>query len=100
MEAANEPAINPHAFSAPRRRRGAAVAGLSAARAQTYAINWWTMDGGGGTSTGGGYSVSGTIGPPAPLPSSHRWPLWKRPLSSGTHFRPFRFRNSNPTEVL
>jgi len=27
-----------------------------------YAINWSTMDGGGGTSTGGVYSVSGTIG--------------------------------------
>lgn len=32
--------------------------------AQTYAINWWTVDGGGGTSTGGVYSVSGTIGQP------------------------------------
>jgi len=29
-----------------------------------YAINWHTMDGGGGTSTGGVYSVSGTIGQP------------------------------------
>jgi len=29
-----------------------------------YAINWHTMDGGGGTSTGGTYSVSGTIGQP------------------------------------
>jgi hypothetical protein len=37
--------------------------GLSV-NAQTYAINWWTMDGGGGTSTGGVYSVSGTIGQP------------------------------------
>jgi hypothetical protein len=33
-------------------------------RAQTYAINWFTIDGGGGTSTGGVYSVSGTIGQP------------------------------------
>ena len=32
--------------------------------AQTYAINWSTIDGGGGTSTGGVYSVSGTIGQP------------------------------------
>lgn len=30
--------------------------------AQTYTINWSTVDGGGGTSTGGVYSVSGTIG--------------------------------------
>jgi hypothetical protein len=29
-----------------------------------YAINWQTIDGGGGTSTGGVYSVSGTIGQP------------------------------------
>lgn len=34
------------------------------ATAQTYAINWFTVDGGGGTSTGGVYSVSGTIGQP------------------------------------
>ena len=39
------------------------------ARAQ-YSIDWSTIDGGGGTSTGGVYSVSGTIGQPdagAPL---------------------------------
>jgi hypothetical protein len=29
-----------------------------------YAINWHTMDGGGGTSTGGVYRVNGTIGQP------------------------------------
>jgi len=33
-------------------------------RAQDYSINWHTIDGGGGTSTGGVYSVSGTIGQP------------------------------------
>lgn len=32
--------------------------------AQTYSINWHTIDGGGGSSTGGVYSVSGTIGQP------------------------------------
>jgi hypothetical protein len=32
--------------------------------AQPYAIDWHTIDGGGGTSTGGVYSVSGTIGQP------------------------------------
>ena len=31
---------------------------------QPYAIVWFTIDGGGGTSTGGIYSVSGTIGQP------------------------------------
>jgi len=30
--------------------------------AQNYSIDWFTIDGGGGNSTGGGYSVSGTIG--------------------------------------
>ena len=34
------------------------------AHAQSYSINWFTIDGGGGTSTGGVYSVSGTIGQP------------------------------------
>ena len=29
-----------------------------------YSIDWSTIDGGGGTSTGGVYSVSGTIGQP------------------------------------
>lgn len=29
-----------------------------------YALDWWTVDGGGGTSTGGVYSVSGTLGQP------------------------------------
>ena len=31
---------------------------------QSYSIDWATIDGGGGTSTGGVYSVSGTIGQP------------------------------------
>lgn len=31
---------------------------------QNYAIDWFTIDGGGGTSTGGVYSISGTIGQP------------------------------------
>lgn len=31
------------------------------ALAQSYSIDWHTIDGGGGTSTGGGYSLSGTI---------------------------------------
>ncbi len=32
--------------------------------AQSYSIDWYTVDGGGGTSTGGVYSVTGTIGQP------------------------------------
>jgi hypothetical protein len=38
---------------------------LLAVQAQTnYSIDWHTIDGGGGTSTGGVYTVSGTIGQP------------------------------------
>jgi len=42
------------------------VAGLGSlhATAQTYAIDWYKVAGGGGTSTGGIYEVSGTIGQP------------------------------------
>lgn len=32
--------------------------------AESYSIDWFTIDGGGGTRTGGVYSVSGTIGQP------------------------------------
>jgi hypothetical protein len=34
------------------------------ARAQQYSIDWFSIDGGGGTSTGGVYQVTGTIGQP------------------------------------
>jgi len=36
-----------------------------AAHAQNYTIDWYTISGGGGTSAGGNYSLSGTIGQPA-----------------------------------
>src|SRR5437764_6100624 len=36
----------------------------TAALAQSFSIDWFTIDGGGGTSTGGVYSVSGSIGQP------------------------------------
>jgi hypothetical protein len=36
----------------------------SSAWAQSFSIDWFTIDGGGGTSTGGVFSVSGTIGQP------------------------------------
>jgi hypothetical protein len=36
----------------------------TAASAQNYSIDWFTIDGGGGTSTGGVYTVNGTIGQP------------------------------------
>lgn len=34
------------------------------ASAQSFALESWSIDGGGGTSAGGGFSVSGTIGQP------------------------------------
>jgi len=43
-----------------------AVCGLwlcgGAVQAQNYSIDWFTIDGGGGTSTGGVFTVTGTIG--------------------------------------
>jgi hypothetical protein len=36
----------------------------TSAFAQSYSIDWYKVSGGGGTSTGGVYSVSGTIGQP------------------------------------
>jgi hypothetical protein len=36
---------------------------ISVAHAQ-YAIDWYTIDGGGGTSSGGSYTLSGTLGQP------------------------------------
>ena len=36
----------------------------ASALAQSYSIDWYKIAGGGGTSTGGVYSVSGTIGQP------------------------------------
>lgn len=49
------------------RRAAALIAVLalaSVALAHSYSVDWWKVAGGGGTSTGGGYAVSGTIGQP------------------------------------
>jgi len=43
---------------------GLALILASQARAQNYSIDWFTIDGGGGTSSGGAYTLSGTIGQP------------------------------------
>ncbi len=48
----------------------AALALVTSARAQAYSIDWFTIDGGGGSSTGGAYSVSGIIGEPNANPHS------------------------------
>jgi hypothetical protein len=43
----------------------AAFLGLTIqASAQSFAIDWYTIDGGGGTSTGGGYTLAGSVGQP------------------------------------
>ena len=34
------------------------------AQGQNYALDWFTVDGGGGTSSGGAYTLAGTIGQP------------------------------------
>jgi hypothetical protein len=46
-----------------------AVALLGAARVSAlagYTLDWWTVDGGGGSSTGGSYTLGGTLGQPEP----------------------------------
>ncbi len=43
---------------------GSLLCGLQNISAQSYSIDWFTIDGGGGASTGGVYAVSGTIGQP------------------------------------
>ena len=40
------------------------LSAVGVALAQTYSIDWFTTDGGGGTSTGAIYSISGTVGQP------------------------------------
>ena len=40
------------------------LAGVALAMNGGYDIPWWTVDGGGGDSSGTGYSLSGTIGQP------------------------------------
>jgi hypothetical protein len=36
----------------------------SSVQAQNYSIDWYSIDGGGGTSSGGAYTLTGTIGQP------------------------------------
>jgi hypothetical protein len=47
--------------------------------AQNYSITWSKIAGGGGTSTGGVYSVSGTLGPPDAGASDERRQLLAYP---------------------
>jgi hypothetical protein len=41
---------------------------LAMAASNGFSIPWWTVDSGGGTSQGGDYAVSGTIGQPDSSP--------------------------------
>ena len=62
-----------------------------------YSIDWSTIDGGGGTSTGGVYSVSGTIGQPdagGPMTNgqySVTGGFWALPIAVQTPGAPFLF---------
>ena len=38
------------------------LATIAIAAPENFSLDWWTVDGGGGTSQGGDYAVSGTIG--------------------------------------
>ncbi len=45
---------------------------MSFSQAQTgggYDLTWWTVDGGGGTLQGEGYTLMGTVGQPDPAPA-------------------------------
>jgi hypothetical protein len=42
---------------------GLLVGGLAAAQGG-YALDWWTVDGGGGSASGGIFALSGTMGQP------------------------------------
>ena len=43
---------------------GALLASAARVRAQPLDVSWWTVAGSGGTSAGGGFTVTGTIGQP------------------------------------
>lgn len=47
---------------------GALALSFSTTRAQNFSIDWHTLDGGGGSSVGGNFSLSGTLGQPDASP--------------------------------
>ncbi len=63
--------------------------GATPALAQPFAIDWYTIDGGGGTVSGGGFTLSGTIGQPdagAPLTGGNftlQGGFWALPTAGG-----------------
>jgi hypothetical protein len=64
--------------------------------AESFSIPWWTVDNGGGTSQGGAYLLSGTIGQPDPVNSSGGIYLLKGGFWSGLidyrNFLPLLYR--------
>ena len=42
------------------------IQAVRAAGSASYSLDWWTVDSGGGTSQGGSYSLSGTVGQAEP----------------------------------
>jgi uncharacterized membrane protein len=70
-----------------------AAAGIAYARLAGYSLPWWTVDSGGGTSGGGNYNLSGTIGQPdAGALSGGNYQLeggfWGGALSGGKSYQP------------
>jgi hypothetical protein len=55
---------SPHSKTWPSITAAALLLFFVPASAQSFSIDWHTIDGGGGTSTGGVFAVSGTIGQP------------------------------------
>ena len=45
------------------------VGAVAAQTGGVYDLTWWTVDGGGGTVAGGGYTLTGTAGQPEPGPA-------------------------------
>jgi len=64
---------------------------------QSYAIDWHTIDGGGDTSTGGVYSVSGTIGQPDAGPAMTNGPY---ALTGGFWALPTAVQTEAPTLTI
>ena len=52
------------------------VFGPEARDSDEYDLSWYTIDGGGGESTGGDYILTGTVGQPDSAASSGSGPYW------------------------
>jgi len=69
--------------------------------AQNYSIDWFTIEGGGGTSTGGVCSVSGTIGQAdTGAQSGGQYSVTARVLERAAVFRRAKFRPHKPARQI